>query len=140
VNDPTAYMPFYFNDFLGAVRAHPDAVAVAYLEALGHNWTVLKCRGLPNNSETLRKICKRDPDEWPEIETVVFDCDKFFSLGEDNLWHQNRQDLEWAKSKEKYEATIKRTSAGGRARSKALTSRQRSEIARKGAEARWNND
>jgi uncharacterized protein YdaU (DUF1376 family) len=113
---PDSNMPFYGNDFLAAVEGHSDGVFRAYVCAIWHYWHNNHCKGLPNDVEYLRKICRRDKDEWPDIYAVVFDNDKFFVFGEDGLWHQKRAEEEWAKSKAKYEGCSIRGKAGATAR------------------------
>lgn len=129
-------MPFFGNEYNAAVEGYPDAVDVAYRRAMWHNWSALKCAGLPDDSEYLRKVCRRDKDEWLEIYPILFSESGFFSLGEDGKWHQKRQDEEWAKSKLKYDRAV----LGGRNRAASMSRQQRVESASKASKMRWKHD
>lgn len=114
---PDSYMPFYGNDFFQAVAGLPDNVAISYLRCCWYYWTHDHCRGLRNDPDALRRIAQVDRMDWADVFAVVFDNDRFFTLGEDGLWHQKRCDLEWAKAIVKYKSAV--------------------DNGRKGAEKRW---
>lgn len=109
-------MPFYGNDFFRAVEGQPHYVVSGYMRALWHNWTHEHCQGLRNNENYLRAVCHLDPDEWEVAFGIIFDNDKFFTLGEDGLWHQTRLSNEWEMAKERYDKQCARTKAATVAR------------------------
>ena len=95
---PTAYLPFYGNDFFQAMAGCTDAVAMGYLRALWHYWSHLGCGGLPDDDEYLRRVCDCQTAEWPGVKAVIFDNRYHFRL-ESGAWHQPRCRQEWTKSK-----------------------------------------
>jgi uncharacterized protein YdaU (DUF1376 family) len=133
MSKPDTWMPFAGNDFFSATRPHPPETGLAYLKALWHYWHHNHCRGLPEITEYLRRICEVERDSWEATRSVVFDNVDFFTLGEDGLWHQKRCDEEWKIKESLYRRAIN----GGLARSSKLSDERRQEIARKGAKARW---
>ncbi len=54
---PSAYLPFYGNDFFEAIAGYSDAVGMGYLRALWHYWNHTGCDGLPDDDEYLRRVC-----------------------------------------------------------------------------------
>lgn len=134
--NPTAYMPFYGDDFYRAVESYGRDISDAYLRALWHYWTHEHCEGLRDDSEALRRICRCSAEEWTSIKEVVFDNRKFFTLGEDGMWHQKRCQIEWVKAKALYDAAVR----GGNSRAKSLSSTQRSKIASLGGKARHKHE
>ena len=107
---PSAYMPFYGNDFFQAMAGYPDAIGMRYLRALWHYWSHTGCEGLPDDDEYLRRVCDCQGAEWTCIKATIFDNRYHFRL-EHGAWHQPRCRKEWAKSAEMFE----RRSAIGRA-------------------------
>lgn len=126
-------MPFYWPDFWHAVEGFSDSAIVAYQRALSHYWHHNHCRGLQDDDEFLRRLCRIEKSEWQKIKQIVFDNDKFFTMDGDGLWHQKRAQEEWIKSSAKYDAAVK----GGRNRLKNTTQKQREAISRSGAVAKW---
>jgi len=108
---PTAYFPFYGNDFFEAVAGYSDTVALAYLRALWHYWNHTGCEGLPDDDEYLRRICGCDIADWSRTKGTLFDNRYHFKL-EDGRWHQGRCKAEFQKSQDIYAA---RSQAGKRA-------------------------
>jgi len=103
---PDSFMPFYGDDFLTAVAAHPDFVIVGYLKAIWYYWSHTHCEGLDNNPEGLRKICQLDREQWDVAERIIFDNNKFFSLGPDLKWHQKRAFEEWQRAEKSYNQKV----------------------------------
>jgi Protein of unknown function (DUF1376) len=109
---PDAYIPLYPRDFFDAIEGYSDAVGLGYLRAICHYWTHTHCKGLLNDSEYLRKICRIDMSGWVAAMGIIFDNNHFFTLGEDGLWHQSRASSEWEKSSEAYRNKTSRAKAG----------------------------
>ncbi len=109
---PDSYMPFYGKDFFQAVHRYPVGIGMGYLRAIWEYWNHTHCEGLSDNDEELRLLCVADRQEWPYVKSVIFDNDKFFTIGEDGKWHQRRAAKEWAISKEKYERACQRSASG----------------------------
>lgn len=105
--NPDAYMPFYGNDFFQAIEGHSDSIGIAYQRCIWYYWHQTHCEGLKNDSEFLRRLCRCERPDWELMESVIFDNEKFFTLGEDGMWHQKRASQEWQKSVEKYLRSIK---------------------------------
>ncbi len=110
MNKPTAYLPFYGNDYFAAVAGYPSSVVAGYLRALWHYWNHTGCRGLPDDDEYLQRMCCCSPAEWEYVRSVVFDNDYHFKL-EEGRWHQARCRAEFEKSQAIY---AKRSAAGKR--------------------------
>lgn len=113
---PVAFIPLYGRDFFDAVDGHDDRVAMGYLRAIWNYWNVTKCEGLEDNSERLRKICRIDAEHWEKDREIIFDNEKFFTLGEDGKWHQKRAASEWKKAEEKYERAVRAGNIGNAVR------------------------
>ena len=111
---PSAYFPFYGNDFFEAVAGYSDTVSLSYLRALWHYWNHTGCTGLPDDDEYLCRVCGSDETNWPKIKGIVFDNRYHFRL-ENGLWHQPRCRHEYQKSQEIYAA---RSAAGKRGMAK----------------------
>lgn len=104
---PDAYIPLYGSDFFEAMKPHGEKVGWPYLKAIWHYWKHTHCKGLPDNSEALRRICEVEKENWDEICSVIFDNDKCFSQdATTGLWHQKRAALEWQKSVAKYQSAV----------------------------------
>ncbi len=114
--NPDAYIPFYGNDFFQAVEGESDLVVVGYMRAIWNYWHHTHCDGLRNDSEFLRKICRIEKDAWAEAEAIIFDNDRFFTLGENGKWHQKKAYQKWIEVKTNYDAIIARSKAGAKAR------------------------
>lgn len=113
---PDAFIPFYGNDFLQAMDGHEDKVVVAYLRAIWHYWHHTHCKGLLDDEEFLRRLCRVEREDWDHVKGVLFDNNKFFTQDADFMWHQKRAEEEWRKSVAKYDAQVKRGRAGAKAR------------------------
>ena len=113
---PDSFMPFYWADFWEAVEGLPSDTIVGYQRALSHYWGHAHCKGLRDNDEFLRRLCRIDKLEWSEAKRVIFDNAKFFTMGEDGLWHQKRASQEWEKSLALYQAKLRQTAAATAAR------------------------
>ena len=107
-----------------AVEGESDGVQLSYLRAITHYWCNRHCKGLSNNSDQLRRICHRDPEDWPFIFPVVFDNDRFFTLGADGLWHQKRAAAEWEIAAARYAKAVNAGSKRWRGKNK----NERSEV------------
>ena len=109
---PSAYLPFYGNDFFQAMAGYTDALAIRYLRAIWHYWSHTGCDGLPDEDEYLRRICACQTDEWASIKAIIFDNRYHFRL-ENGAWHQPRCREEWTKSKRVFDhrSTIGRAAA-----------------------------
>ena len=108
---PTAYLPFYGNDFFQSMSGYSKAVVVGYLRALWHYWGHTGCEGLADDDDYLRRICDCQADEWERIKAIIFDNRYHFRL-EDGLWQQGRCRDEFNKSRKIYTARVE---AGRRA-------------------------
>jgi uncharacterized protein YdaU (DUF1376 family) len=108
---PSAYFPFYGNDFFEAIAGYPEAIGLGYLRALWHYWNHTSCDGLPDDDEYLRRICACDLSDWVRTKGIIFDNRYNFRL-ENGLWQQGRCKAEFQKSKDIYAA---RAEAGKRA-------------------------
>ena len=96
---PSAYLPFYGNDFFEAIAGYSDAVGMGYLRAIWHYWSHTGCAGLPDDDEYLRRVCGCERTEWARTKAIIFDNRYLFRL-ENGPWHQPRCRKEWEKSKE----------------------------------------
>jgi uncharacterized protein YdaU (DUF1376 family) len=133
--NPSSYMPLYGNDFFSAMEGRSDKVVVSYIRLLWYYWNHNHCKGMEDDDDTLRRIARRDKDEWPAIRSILFDNNKYFCQNEDGLWTQKRADEEWAISKSKYEAAVN----GGKARWNGVSKGERSRLARATANKRYGN-
>jgi uncharacterized protein YdaU (DUF1376 family) len=121
-----AYMPFYGNDFFAAVEGLDEPVIIGYLRAVWYYWSHTHCRGLPDDDEFLRRLCRTSIADWQRTKGVIFGG--FFTLetvvNADNntvsnteqlssLWHQNRARCEYKAASEVYNAKVQ---AVGKAR------------------------
>ena len=61
---PSAYLPFYGNDFFESIAGYPDGVGLGYLRALWHYWNLTNCEGLPDDDDYLRRVCCCDIADW----------------------------------------------------------------------------
>lgn len=113
---PDAYMPFYHRDFFEAMKGHSDRVALGYLKAICHYWGHEHCRGLRDDESYLRRICEVDERDWDEFKVVVFDNDKFFTMGADGLWHQKRASDLWQSAQQNYTSRVKAATKAANAR------------------------
>jgi len=102
---PSAYFPFYGNDFFEAVAGYSDGIAIRYLRALWHYWNHTGCDGLPDDDEYLRRICACDLSDWVRTKGIIFDNRYHFRLL-DGIWHQPRCREEYQKSKVVYERRV----------------------------------
>jgi len=108
---PSAYLPFYGNDFFQAIAGYPEAVGLRYLRALWHYWHHTGCQGLPDDDEYLSHVCGCPGPEWERTKGLIFDNRYHFRL-EEGVWHQGRCKEEFHKSQAFYAA---RSAAGKRA-------------------------
>lgn len=118
---PDAYIPLYGIEFLAAVEGHSDAIGMGYLRAIVHYWSHTHCTGLKDEQEFLRRLCRIDREDWEAAMAIIFDNDRFFTLGEDGKWHQKRAAQEWAKSLAAYQARVENGRKGGLAKSAGST-------------------
>ena len=114
--NPDAFIPFYGADFFGAVKGHPDHVALGYLKAIWYYWNHTHAQGLKDDVNFLRKVCEIEESKWEESFPVIFDNEQFFTLGENGLWHQVRAAEEWDKAKTKYDKAVARGKPASKAR------------------------
>lgn len=113
---PDSYMPFYGNDFFQAVEGWPSTAIEAYLRAIWNYWHHNHCRGLEDNDDSLRRICRVDKEDWESVRSRVFDNEKFFMQDAEGRWHQKRAEDLWNDAKIKYGTAVKRAKAGAKAR------------------------
>lgn len=113
---PDSFIPFYGDDFFQAVEGLEDLIVVAYLRAIWHYWSHNHCAGLRDDQEFLRRLCRVDRSDWERVASVIFDNGKFFTMGEDGLWHQKRAAQVWAESTEKYNKAVARSQLANEAR------------------------
>lgn len=98
-------MPFYGHKFFNSVAGHSGNVVAAYLRLLWLYWSHHDCKGLPNDSEYLRRSACIDPNDWPAVEGVLFMGNEFFILDADKgLWQQKFCELLYQEAEKKYQA------------------------------------
>ena len=68
---PSAYLPFYGNDFFQSLAGYTDTVAIRYLRAIWHYWSHTGCTGLPDDDDYLRRICDCQAAEWAAIKAII---------------------------------------------------------------------
>lgn len=112
---PDLFMPLFGNEFFQAVEGLPEEVGFKYLRVCWHYWHHNHCKGLLNDEEFLRRLCRCERHEWPTVRQTIFDNEKFMTLQE-GLWHQNRCRQEWARAIEIMENNKKRTQAANKKR------------------------
>lgn len=112
---PTAYFPFYGNDFFEAVAGYSDAVGMGYLRALWHYWSHTSCEGLPDDDDYLRRICGSNADAWESTRRIIFDNRYHFRLA-DGVWHQPRCRQEYEKSLEIFDKRSKQAANAAKKR------------------------
>jgi uncharacterized protein YdaU (DUF1376 family) len=95
---PSAYLPFYGNDFFQSMAGYTDEILIRYLRAIWHYWSHTSCEGLPDDDDYLRRICACERSEWARTKGILFDNQYLFRL-ENGAWHQLRCREEWTKSK-----------------------------------------
>ena len=117
---PSAYLPFYGNDFFEAIAGHSDAVGMGYLRALWHYWSHTGCAGLPDDDEYLRRVCGCERTEWAPTRPIIFDDRYLFRL-ENGLWHQPRCRKVWLEAVELYDKKVRQTEAAIRTRTRNVT-------------------
>lgn len=130
---PKHYMPFHFRIFFEATDSQQPDVTLSYLRAICHYWGHKCCKGLENDDETLRMICRCDTARWGRTKSFVFDNKDCFILDHNGLWQQKRAQEEWEKSL----AVMERNSNGGKSRMKKMSPKQRTAFAQAGAAARF---
>ncbi|MEY2408249.1 MAG: hypothetical protein QOF48_919 [Verrucomicrobiota bacterium] len=112
---PSAYLPFYGNDFFEAIAGYPDGVGLGYLRALWHYWNHTGCDGLPDDDEYLRRVCCCDIADWARTKAIVFD-NRYLFRRENKVWHQPRCREEWVKSQALFTQRSKVGSAAAKKR------------------------
>ncbi|HOC57303.1 MAG TPA: DUF1376 domain-containing protein [Verrucomicrobiota bacterium] len=112
---PSAYLPFYGNDFFEAIAGYSDDAGMKYLRAIWHYWNHTGCTGLPDDDEYLQRVCGCEEGEWARIKGMVFDNQFHFRL-ENGAWHQTRCRDEWAKSKRVFDQRSKAGKAAAMSR------------------------
>lgn len=108
---PDSWMPLYGNEYFAAVDPYPPEVGLSYLRAIWYYWHAAHGEGLPDDSESLRRICRVDRADWPDIKPILFG--QFFLLGEDGLWHQKRAQIEFQTAQSRYEKAVRNGRKGG---------------------------
>ncbi len=117
---PSAYLPFYGNDFFQSMEGYTDEVLVRYLRAIWHYWSHTGCDGLPDDDDYLRRVCDCQAAAWAPMKAIIFDNRYHFRL-ENGLWHQPRCREEWRVCCEAYEKKVRQTAAATRARTNNVT-------------------
>lgn len=105
---PDQYMRWNWNEFWPAVEGLADHVIIGYQRALSYYYQHNHCHGLKNDDEFLRKLCRIDKDQWPDARDLIFDNDKFFLLGQDDLWHQKRASDDYKQAEKDYKNAVNR--------------------------------
>ena len=82
-------------DFFHAIEGLDDDVGLGYLRAIWHYRSHNHCRGLENDSEMLRRICRIEKDRWEVAMGIIFDNHFFFVMDENGVWHQKRAESDW---------------------------------------------
>lgn len=101
---PDSYMPYYGNDFEAATKGFSPSTKWAYLCAIWHYWHHTHCAGLPDDNESLRRICEVEMIDWGRIKGQVFNS-PFFTLT-DGVWHQSRSREIYTKWDKAYKAKV----------------------------------
>ena len=105
-----AYMPFYGAAFFGAPEGYPEYAVSAYIRAIWYYWSHTHCKGIKNDPEFLRTICRvSDRDDWDSIKAMIFG--EMFHLN-NGVWHQTRARKELFRIEER----VQRGRAGAIAR------------------------
>ena len=107
---PTAYLPFFGNDFFEAIAGYSDTVGLGYLRAIWHYWNHTGCEGLPDDDDYLRRICVVDSAQWPAVKSIIFD-NRYNFRCVDGRWHQSHSREVWEKAVTLYDKKVKRTEA-----------------------------
>jgi len=102
---PTAHLPFYGNDFFQALEGYSDGVVIGYLRALWHYWHHCHCKGLPDDDEYLKRVCRSQDHNWARTKGIIFDGERFFRI-QDGAWHQPRCLREYQHTQRVYEAKV----------------------------------
>jgi uncharacterized protein YdaU (DUF1376 family) len=97
-------MPFYGHKFFSSMSGHSGNVVAAYLRLIWLYWSHFDCKGLPNDSEYLRRSAGIDPDDWKAVWDVLFSENEFFILDAQGLWQQSFAQLVYSESEKKYQA------------------------------------
>ena len=87
---PDAFMPVHWPEFWQAVEGLSPVIIVAYLRAMSYYWHHNGCKGLHNDSEFLRNLCRCDREDWGSVFGILFDNGGNFFKQENGLWHQKR--------------------------------------------------
>ena len=82
-------LPFDGAEFFGALDGHPNLVGLAYLRAVWHYWHHTHCRGLPDDDDYLRRVCRVELADWARTKPALFGEEALFRR-ERGLWHEPR--------------------------------------------------
>ena len=116
--NPDEYIKLEPGKWFPAVSSWPNEVAYAYFLAIIHYRCHRHCRGLENDSESLRRICRIESREnWEShIMNMIFDNGDYFTMDEHGLWHQNRAKEDYEADKQSYQRAVHRGQLGVKAR------------------------
>ena len=116
--NPDEYIKLEPGKWLRSVSHLPSEVAYGYLLAIIHYRCHRHCRGLENDSESLRRICHIDSrEDWESrIFHTIFDNEHYFTQDENDLWHQNTAKEDYESDKKQYQRAVHRAELGVKAR------------------------
>jgi len=109
------WMPYYGQDFEGAMKGYSAEVKWAYIAALWHYWHHTHALGLPDDNEYLRNVCEAPETSWARIMGIVFSARPMFYL-ESGKWHQDRARGEYKDAVERREKLNEASKLGIRRR------------------------
>ena len=104
-------MPLYIGDYLADTASLDAQRSGAYLHLLMHYW---RKGPLPDDNDSLLSIAKLNGHDAPSILQALLR--EFFTLQDDGLWHQTRQDKERQKWGEKRAKAIEKASLAANTR------------------------
>ena len=115
----SAWMPFFFGDYMRDTGHLSRANHGSYLMLIGHAWT--HDGVLPGDSELLRLLAKCERDEWPDAFNVLI---PLFYKHRDNYRHK-RVDIELKRARKltKQRSDAGKSSAESKACQRSLNSR-----------------
>jgi uncharacterized protein YdaU (DUF1376 family) len=105
------WMPLYIGDYLADTASLDAQRSGAYLHLLMHYW---RKGPLPDDNDSLLSIAKLHGHDAPSILQALLR--EFFTLQDDGLWHQTRQDKERQKWGEKRAKAIEKASLAANTR------------------------
>lgn len=102
---PNRFYPFYYRDVFDEIDTEPEYILGGYTRAICRYWSEC-CQGLPNNMETLQRVCRLTDEQWAKVRDTIFG--KFFWLDEEaDLWRHQRVFQEWTKASIVYASRMK---------------------------------